>query len=323
MDLISTIFLISFLSFIFTYLLIPPYIKKAKQTGMVGVDKYKIEKKEVAESGGIIILFGYLIALFLIMEIFPQYIVQIFAVTTTVLLVAFIGMIDDIYNISWRTKTLLPLLAAPPLMVIKAGVTTLYLPFIGSVDFGIIYTLILIPIAITGAANAVNMVAGYNGLEAGLGILMFSALSAIGFITDNTIVVLLSTPLVFVLLAFLYYNRYPARIFPGDSGTFLIGVMLSVIVILGNIELVGVILIAPHIFNLFLYYYGYFTRGKEKTRYERFGSVDKNGYLVVPNIFYLPWLVASFKKTTEKQATYKLYLLELIFVLISILIFVI
>ena len=321
MDLIPTVFLISFISFILTYLLIPSYIKKAKLEGMVGVDKYKVEKKEVAESGGITILFGYLIALFMILEFFQEFTVQIFAVTTTVLLVAFIGMIDDFYNISWRTKTLLPLLAAPPLMVIKAGVTAMYLPFIGTVDFGMIYTLILIPLAITGAANAVNMVAGYNGLEAGLGVLMFSALSVIGFITSNTIVVLLSTPLVFVLLAFLYYNRLPARIFPGDSGTFMIGVMLAVIVILGNIELVGVILIAPHIFNLVLYYYGYFKRGKEKTRSERFGSVDKEGYLVVPNRFFLPWLVASYKKTTEKQAIYKLYLLETIFVVVTVLLY--
>ncbi|MCK5594405.1 MAG: glycosyl transferase family 4, partial [Candidatus Aenigmarchaeota archaeon] len=177
MDFATTIILISFISFIFTYLLIPAYIKKAKQAGMVGVDKYKVEKKEVAESGGITILFGYLIALFMILEFFQEFTVQIFAVTTTVLLVAFIGMVDDFYNISWRTKTLLPLLAAPPLMVIKAGVTAMYLPFIGTVDFGIVYTLILIPLAITGAANAVNMVAGYNGLEAGLGVLMFSALS--------------------------------------------------------------------------------------------------------------------------------------------------
>ena len=180
----------------------------------------------------------------------------------------------------------------------------------------------MIPLAITGAANAVNMVAGYNGLEAGMGVLMFSALSVIGFITSNTIVVLLSTPLVFILLAFLYFNRYPARIFPGDSGTFMIGVMLAVVVILGNIELVGVILIIPHIFNLLLYYYGYFKRGVEKTRSERFGSVDKEGYLVVPNRFFLPWLIASFSKTTEKKATYTLYLIELVFALIAVLLFV-
>ena len=322
MDFMTTILLISFVSFILTYLFIPKYIKKAKETGIVGVDKYKTEKKEVAESGGITILFGYLSALFLILNFFPEYTVQIFAVATTVLLVAFIGMIDDFYNISWRTKTLLPLLAAPPLMVIKAGVTSMYIPFIGLVDFGLIYTIILIPLAITGAANAVNMVAGYNGLEAGLGIIMFSALSIIGFITNNIIVVLLSLPFAFVLLSFLCYNKYPARIFPGDSGTFLIGVMLAVIVVLGNMELIGVILILPHIFNLFLYYYGYFKRGAEKTRSERFGSVDKEGYLVVPNRFFLPWLVASFSKITEKKATYSLYLIEFVFALFAVLLFV-
>ncbi|MEA2003764.1 MAG: glycosyl transferase family 4, partial [archaeon] len=229
MDFLTIVLLISLASFIATYIIIPEYIKRAKTVGIVGVDKYKKEKKEIAESGGITVLFGYLTALFLSLYFFQEYTVQIFAVATTVLLVAFIGMIDDFYKISWRTKTLLPLLAAPPLMAIKAGVTAMYIPFVGIVDFGIIYTLVLIPLAITGAANAVNMVAGYNGLEAGLGIITISALSVIGYLTGNTIVLLLSLPLLFTLIAFYQYNRYPARIFPGDSGTFLIGVMLAVI----------------------------------------------------------------------------------------------
>ncbi len=323
MDFLTTVLLISLVSFITTYLIIPEYIKRAKTVGIVGVDKYKKEKKKIAESGGITILFGYLSALFLSLYFFQELTVEIFAVTTTVLLVVLIGIIDDFYKISWRTKTLLPLFAASPLIAIKAGTTLMHMPFIGAVDFGIIYTLILIPLGITGAANAVNMVAGYNGLETGLGIITISALSIIGYLTGNTIVLLLSLPLLFTLIAFYHYNRYPSRIFPGDSGTFLIGVMLAVIVILGNMELVGVILIIPHIFNLFLYYYGYFKRGAEKTRSERFGSVDEDGYLVVPNKYFLPWLVASFSKMTEKKATYILYKIELVFALFAILLFVV
>ena len=323
MDFLTTVLLISLVSFITTYFIIPEYIKRAKTVGIVGVDKYKKEKKKIAESGGITILFGYLSALFLSLYFFQELTVEIFAVTTTVLLVVLIGIIDDFYKISWRTKTLLPLFAASPLIAIKAGTTLMHMPFIGAVDFGIIYTLILIPLGITGAANAVNMVAGYNGLETGLGIITISALSIIGYLTGNTIVLLLSLPLLFTLIAFYHYNRYPSRIFPGDSGTFLIGVMLAVIVILGNMELVGVILIIPHIFNLFLYYYGYFKRGAEKTRSERFGSVDEDGYLVVPNKYFLPWLVASFSKMTEKKATYILYKIELVFALFAILLFVV
>ena len=258
----------------------------------------------------------------MVLHFFPQYTVQIFAVATTVLLVAFIGMIDDFYNISWRTKTLLPLLAAPPLMVIKAGVTEIYLPFVGIVDFGIIYTLILIPLAITGAANAVNMVAGYNGLEAGLGIIMVSALSIIGYMTGNTIVLIISLPFLFTLFAFLYYNKYPARIFPGDSGTFLIGIMIAVIVILGNLELVGAILFIPYFFNLFLFILGEKYKSKNKVKNERFGKVNKKGYLRVPHKYFLPWFVVSFSdKMTEKKATKTLYLTELIFALVAISLF--
>ena len=194
MDFLTTVLLISLVSFITTYFIIPEYIKRAKTVGIVGVDKYKKEKKKIAESGGITILFGYLSALFLSLYFFQELTVEIFAVTTTVLLVVLIGIIDDFYKISWRTKTLLPLFAASPLIAIKAGTTLMHMPFIGAVDFGIIYTLILIPLGITGAANAVNMVAGYNGLETGLGIITISALSVIGYLTGNAIVLLLSLP---------------------------------------------------------------------------------------------------------------------------------
>jgi len=61
-------------------------------------------------------------------------------------------------------------------MVISAGETTMAIPLIGKVHFGIFYPLLLIPIGMAGASNAINLLAGFNGLEAGMGIVYFLGL---------------------------------------------------------------------------------------------------------------------------------------------------
>jgi len=76
-------------------------------------------------------------------------------------------------------------LAALPLMVINSGNSTMSLPIAGSVDWGIIYPLLIVPVGIIGALNSFNMVAGYNGLEAGMGVIILSTLSYVAFIGGN------------------------------------------------------------------------------------------------------------------------------------------
>ncbi|MCH7535807.1 MAG: glycosyl transferase family 4, partial [Bacteroidetes bacterium] len=65
---------------------------------------------------------------------------------------------------------------AIPLIVVNAGVSDITLPFIGSVDFGILFPLLIVPIMIIFTTNAFNMLAGFNGLEAGNGIIILSIL---------------------------------------------------------------------------------------------------------------------------------------------------
>ena len=244
--------LVGLISFIVTFVLIPPYIRKAKAIGITGRDKYKIHSEEIAEMGGLTMAAGFISGIYLALYFYPHFSNDMFAMASAALLVTIIGIYDDIFKCSWKMKTLMPMLAAPPLIAIKAGVTIMWIPFIGPVDFGLAYTFVVIPLAITGAANATNMIAGYNGLEVGLGLIMATALSIIGYLTGKTIVLLISIPLLCTCLAFLWFNRNPAKIFPGDTGTYLIGVIIAVIAILGDLELIVLILFVPHFFNLAL-----------------------------------------------------------------------
>jgi UDP-N-acetylglucosamine--dolichyl-phosphate N-acetylglucosaminephosphotransferase len=194
---------------------------------------------------------------------------SILAAFSTIAIVALIGIFDDLISIKQGIKAFMPVFAALPLIAIKEGFTVMKVPFIGFVDFGLFYHIVLIPLGITGAANAVNMLAGFNGLEVGMGIVAIGSLSIIAYLIGETTAFLLSVVMLGSLFATLYYNWYPAKILIGDVGTLTIGAVMASIVIIGNFETAGVILIIPYIIdfiikakNHFPYSFGVYKEGK-------------------------------------------------------------
>jgi UDP-N-acetylglucosamine--dolichyl-phosphate N-acetylglucosaminephosphotransferase len=251
------------LSFFITFLVTKFLIKQVPKTRFVGRDWHKKGKPKVPELGGIGIISGIVISiLFLIAAnsfatlkiIFDGglNVIYILAVLGVVLMAALIGLIDDVLGLRQLYKFLIPFLIALPLTAVK--VSALH----GFSIFGIeinpwIYELILIPIGICAATNLTNTFAGFNGLEAGLGAVASFFLILMGIQANNGYVIFLSVILFSSLLAFLFFNWYPAKIFPDDIGTLPIGAMIASIVILGGIEIKGVILLLPHIID-FLFF---------------------------------------------------------------------
>jgi UDP-N-acetylglucosamine--dolichyl-phosphate N-acetylglucosaminephosphotransferase len=250
------VFLISFLTTVFvTHFLIP----RLRTAGIVGKDMNKPGHPEVPEMGGLGIILGFGAGIFLAFaleiclgEMLAIDLIALLAAFATILLVALIGILDDLYGIDQVAKALLPIFAALPLIAIKIGKTTMKLPFLGPVDFGIYYSLILVPLGITGAANGVNMLAGFNGLEVGLGIIATGSLAIIAYTLNATTSLILLLAMLGALLATLYYNWYPARVLIGDLGTFSIGAILSVAVIMGDFEAAGVIVITPYFLDFLI-----------------------------------------------------------------------
>ena len=170
-------------------------------------------------------------------------------------------------------KAIIPLIAALPLMAIKVGDTTMSIPFIGQVDFGILYSLVLVPIGVTVAANAVNMLAGFNGSEVGMGIIAAGSLAIIAYSLGETTALLILLAALGALLATLYYNWYPAKVFVGDTGTLSIGAIIASAVIIGNFETAGVIIIIPYAIDFLI---------KAKNRFPKSFGVYHNGKLYCP-----------------------------------------
>lgn len=247
-------------SFAFSKILIP----RLKRFGFTGRDVNKPDKPEVAEMGGIAIIAGFtagiLLAIFSNTFFGSEFeLIPILAGLITIHSLSFIGIVDDMLDIPQYIKAFLPLVAAVPLVALSAaGSTEMNFPFIGTVDFGIFYVIVLVPIGIAVASNLTNMLAGFNGMEAGMGAVIFFAAALIAAGNGNSEAVLIFVPFLGALLAFLFFNWYPSKAFPGDVGNLTIGAALATGVIIGNMETAGALLLIPYVVDFFIKIYNRF-----------------------------------------------------------------
>ena len=326
-------FLTISLAFFATYFLTKKFMKYFKEIGLVAKDLHKPKKPILPTAGGVPVAFGTIISLlfyvgtqtFLFSN--SEESIILLAIISSILLVTFIGLFDDLKNPLGKSKYeikrmnkkfvkakgglpqrrwILTLPAAIPLMIINAGETTLTLPILGSVNFGILYPLFLIPIGFIGASNVINLLGGFNGCEAGMGIIYLFSLGILALLTNNFSNILFFTTCA-SLFSFLIFNWYPAKILPGDSLTYLLGSIVASGVIVGNMEKAGIILLIPFIIEFFL-------KARSKFRASCLGKLRKDGKLDPPygkKIYSITHILMNLKKMNEKEVTISLILMEI------------
>jgi UDP-N-acetylglucosamine--dolichyl-phosphate N-acetylglucosaminephosphotransferase len=293
--------------FFITFLFVPYWIKKARKIGLVWEDMNKFQKNKVAGSGGVIVVMGFIISVLVYVSLKTFYfksmenITDIFAITTSVLMLTSIGLIDDLFGwqhggLSKKLRMFLCLFAAIPLIVINAGESQIGLPILGVVNLGLIYPLVLIPLGIVGASTTFNMLAGFNGLETSQGIILLSALGFVVYQTGTPWLAMVCLCMVVCLLAFYIFNKNPAEVFPGDSLTYSIGGVIAMVAIFGNIEKIAVFFFIPYILETFLKLNG----GLNK---HSFGKPNSDDSLEMPyeKVYGLEHLAIKIIKTRKKE----------------------
>lgn len=247
-------FLILLVAFVVCWYSTKLLIPVLKRCGVVGRDMNKPDKPEIAEMGGIAIVFGFAVGIMLALALNTFFgmefnIVFVMASVVTVLLISIIGVADDLIDLPQYIKAFSPVITAIPLVVVKAaGSTAITIPFLGIVDFGVFYVVVFIPLAIAVCSNLTNMLAGFNGVESGMGVIMFLTLSILALSGKGSPeMAILSVSMLGALAGFFLFNSHPAQIFPGDIGNLTIGAVLASAVIIGNLETAGVILMLPYI----------------------------------------------------------------------------
>lgn len=293
------------MAFLMTFGVMPTLIRRLKKADIVGRDIHKFTKPEVAEMGGIGILFGFAIAIMLGVYLYPQWQSQLTITLIVILLVGIIGMVDDLIMLSSKEKLILLWIAGLPIMWVTPP------------NVSIIYML-SIPIAVSVASNLTNMLAGLNGIETGLGVIALTSLTLSCIIMNKYDVAIISFSMLGALIAFLFYNKYPANVFPGDVGTLIIGASIAIIAFIGRVKIIALIVLLPNIIDGILKFRsaGVMERQKHKPT-----QVKEDGLLVVPQGGFNSLIRSILKKPMkESQVVHIIWLIGIIFGLIGIII---
>ncbi|MEK6954540.1 MAG: glycosyltransferase 4 family protein [Candidatus Micrarchaeota archaeon] len=297
----------------FSALIITPFIIwNSRKAGILGKDKNKGGEK-LPEMGGIAIVAGTSMGILAAIAFgfnLALDVTVLLATLSTVVIMGILGMIDDLFSLKQTIKAPIPFIASVPLSAVRAGARTINIPILGGLNFGALYPLAIVPLGVGGASNAFNMLAGLNGLEAGMGAVISLAILFAAYMKGSYEAMIISVSLFSACIAFLFYNRYPAKIFPGDVGTYTIGATIASAVIVGNLEFFGLVLFAP-------YFLEFAIKARYSFRGQNYGTL-KNGKLIAPpRAESLTHYVMKLRPMNEGQVVLTIMLFEAVIAVVA------
>ena len=235
--------------------------------------KRKKHKGETPLCGGIAMFIGFFLAYFIV---FYNYSFdEKYGIFIGSLLILIIGVVDDYYKSIGKEFAITPrlivqLLAA--VIVFKSGIsfegfknpfTDEYITLSPIVQFVLTITWIF------GVTTVINWSDGMDGLAGGLSFISAMTFAASAIILGQPPSLLFSLITASVVLAFLFYNRYPAKVFMGDSGANFLGFILSIIALDGAFKgatilslMIPILALAVPIFDNIFVIFKRFSEGK-------------------------------------------------------------
>ena len=254
---------VSGLSFGLSFILYPLFInflnKKQHQqiVSEFSLDSFKAKAKTPSLGGVLFVLIPVISLVVLIPD--SLYDTRIMLVLLVYLAYGLIGFIDD-YKIilernnkglSARVKFMMQLvLAIIFYFVFRQGLSTsIDLPFTDySIDLGLIFALFVLFI-FTGSSNAVNLTDGMDGLAGGTSLIALIPFAVFSYIQNEIYVFAFICALMASLIAYLWFNKHPAKIIMGDTGALALGAVLAAIALVLKQEFSFVFIMAVFIYE--------------------------------------------------------------------------
>lgn len=226
-------FFVIFFAFVSAMVLIPTVKILGKRCNIVDrPGDRKIHQKVVPCTGGVAFLVIYFLSALLLVYFcsersggFSHSCLQNTAVA--IILIGLLGIFDDVRGADAKIKFLVQIISA--LIVIRSGVILdrVLIPYDGSVSTGLFaYPLTLI--WIVGITNAYNLIDGLDGLACCIAAGAAALISVIGYTNGNVLPATFAAVISVSSLTFYFFNRYPAKIFLGDTGSLLMGFLIAV-----------------------------------------------------------------------------------------------
>ncbi|XP_060076988.1 UDP-N-acetylglucosamine--dolichyl-phosphate N-acetylglucosaminephosphotransferase-like [Ylistrum balloti] len=271
----------SFIGFLCLLNIIPKLKDMFVAANLSGIDMSKPGRAKIPEAQGVVCGAVFLIIMFLFIP-FPFYkhlavnhstkfphneYIEYIAALLSICCMIFLGFADDVLNLKWRHKIWLPTMASLPLLMVyfvnfDSTIIIVPLPlrqFLGhDIDLGVLYYVYMGMLAVF-CTNAINILAGINGLECGQAVIIALSVLLYNFIEMSGIYhqahvfsAYFIIPFLAVSLALLYYNWYPSQVFVGDTFCYFSGMTFAVVAILGHFSKTMLLFFIPQVIN-FLY----------------------------------------------------------------------
>ena len=226
----DNILLSAALAFLITFFAIPIIIQVAKDKKLFDEpDERKVHKTVIPTLGGIGIFAGFIIATLMGVPSGIASELQYFVAAATVIF--FLGLKDDILILSASKKFIGQLIAAG--IIIKFGgvqINNMH-GFLGIYEIPHIASIVLTIFTIIVITNSFNLIDGVDGLAGSLGVLTTLVFGTYFFFAGQLAYAVMAFAMTGSIIAFLIYNFSPAKIFMGDTGSLLLGLINSILVI--------------------------------------------------------------------------------------------
>jgi UDP-N-acetylglucosamine--dolichyl-phosphate N-acetylglucosaminephosphotransferase len=309
---------------LFTLIFTPMWISHAKKRKLVGADMNKKDRPKVAESGGVSVFLGFIVGLLVLFGFYLfqgrfDRLIYIALAIISLSIVTGIAFWDDITGwkkgiARWK-KPILTFIGALPLIPFLLGRTsfsvvgyTMELPLY-------FYPLLLVPIGFILASNVVNLLGGFNGLETGMGVICGLTLLWFSYGTPFFAIILVALA---SMLAFLWFNKYPSRAFPGDTMTYFLGCLFAFVAVMGHFQSITILILMPYVIEGLIKSREilYIFKHKKNFKPECFGKVNKDGTLDPPYGKHI-WSITHIAIMAIKKIKGKCYENDVTFLIIG------
>lgn len=226
-----SIFLIILVCFLASCLFVPLSMKIAYYIGALDKpNERKIHSKPIPTLGGLAIFFSFLVGYMF----FAQQNTLMLSVLIASFLIVMLGVIDDLKPLKASVKFACQIIIAAIIAYYGHLQLTTVNIFDLSINFGAFAPIVTI-IFIVAIINAINLIDGMDGLAGSVSTIYFFTVAILGMILNKFggLDIMLSVIMIGATVGFLVYNFPPAKVFMGDTGSTFLGLMISVIALVG------------------------------------------------------------------------------------------
>lgn len=312
--------LIFLYSAVATLFAMPYVIRKCVQHKYIAKDMHKVGFPMIPVLGGTAILAGLVVSLALSQVLLAHKagLGNLFIFYFVIFVYGMYGLLDDIFHFKERHSKILILMVLSLPIGSLITTTLVNLKFV-SLELGLFYMLLIVPIYIMVVSNLINLHAGFNGLGPGTTLVMLIAAGVKSYMMHGTTNLIYLMPILGAVFVFFFFNKYPAKVFDGNIGAFLMGSALGAFLIVNHLELFGIVILIPHIITFIL---DTWVLVLKRVPDKEFPKPRADG-LIVPDksVRYksLKNVLCTWFKLTEKQSTWILIGITTTFCVIGVL----